>query len=184
MPDIIRETRLPTGWEVEFRFDREFVRRGLWRWQLKRSMYPVLFYTVFLAATLYYYRARGPQLLSAIAPFVAFGYVMIILLVIRRLYTTVDAVYRQYMVRSPSGLMRIGVDDEGISTALDNSQSRYAYRDVSRLTRQPDVWLIEISRGSLLFFPANVSEEIRDFLTHACEQAGVVVSPRRRVRQP
>ncbi len=184
MAEIIRETRLPTGWEVEFRFDREFVRRGLWRWQLRRSMYPILFYTLLLAATLFYYRDRGPRLLTAIGPFVVGGYVMIIVLVFRRLYKTVDVVYRQYMVRSPSGLMRIGIDDEGISTALDNSQSRYAYRDVTRLVRQPDVWLIEISRGSLLLFPANVSEEIRDSLTQTCEQAGVVVSPRMVRRQP
>jgi hypothetical protein len=162
--------------QMSYRFDRQFVRNGLKRDHFWRTVYMLALFSVVVTIVLVYYWSADLHFLGPVLITASVGCVAIIAAALFRFHRAVKAVYEFFRKQSPSGVIQYQLDDEALIVEFDNGSSRFPWRDLRRLWRYPDVWLLEIVKGTSVLFPAAAaSDEVKAYLVDRCRQAKVPV---------
>lgn len=158
--------------EFRFAFDREFLRAGLRRDYVWRAWFVATVYIALgIAGALYF-----PQFRFALVGGFGMAGGLVAVLVMRKFNGLVDATFEHWAKLAPTKSVRVLLDDDGFAVEMENGSSRYAWRDLRRLWRYPDVWAIEIVKmQSVLFPPSAAPDAARDFIIERCRAAGIRV---------
>lgn len=156
--------------EFEYRFDPAFLRLTMKRGYLWKG------YLLAAACWLYPLWARlshGHWHAQTVLAYLALGF-GILALFHYKLHSVAKAQVALWKQQSPSGVMKVRLDDEGIECVLENGQSRFAWKDLRCLKRYPDVWMLEVVPKRSVFFPPDaLTPEQRAYVEERCREAGV-----------
>lgn len=164
--------------EFEFEFTPSFVRSGLRRDSVRRTLRGVIAYLLVVAGLLY--AMHGTDAFDApVLGWIAAGAAFILVARTIQLSRSVARIHALWSKQSPRRRMRFVLDDEALELQMESGSNRYRWRDFQRLRCYPKVWLLEVVRNTCVLFPVqDASSEVREMLLERCQHHGVRASPR------
>ncbi len=158
--------------EFQFTFDIAFIKAALRRDVLWKGYVRGGAFLVVAVIMRWVYGHWEPLITGALV----LGSIFIVWRFHSHLGTIARRVFDMWTKLSPAGVIRLELDDEGLSVVHENSRSRFAWQGLRRLWRYDDVWLVEIVKMQSVFFPPDqVREEVRNYIVERCRAAGVRV---------
>lgn len=89
----------------------------------------------------------------------------------------VNRTYEFWSKQSPERKIVYRAGPDAIDVQMPNGHGRHEWKGLRRLWRYKDIWLLEVVKMTSVLFPADAPQEMRDYITERCREAGVTVKP-------
>ena len=159
---------------AEYAFDARFVAAAMRRDFLWRGY---LIAAVVACVPVYFRWSSGAWDTGALAFYLGLAAIVIVLFH-GLLRMSARNQVKLWRTQSPDGRIQFIFDAEGFEAVVGASRNRFAWKNLRRVWRYPDVWMFEIVKMRSVFLPPDcLSEEQRRDISAWCAQAGVRVKP-------
>ena len=161
-------------YEFRFQFTRDFIRAALRRPFISLATKFLAIVMALLAGIVFF--MTGGHVNVVLVGVMAGGIAIIAAKLVFSFRASVDRTFELWEKQSPTHEMRFALDAESISIQLEHASNCYAWKDIKRLWRYSDVWLIEVATKASVLFPATEApDDVKGFLVERCRAAGVRV---------